>query len=484
MINLKTVFFAICVIWSFPLAAQQTPPNQRVQKMSGCPTLQECMSILEMIAPSKYQGVMYGDEREIAINLLRFGEAAKQELLKRARAHRSGVQNLASVILKEWKNWSPSDIPALSEVLRKHNNGWLAGPLGEIGTHEAITVLVEDLENGTMGQTDGTLVGLGDKVLPYLLPLFESDDQHNKRRYGATILISRMGERAAPIAPTWVGLALDEKQPIKTRLAALRAISAMYGYARKTSEKLLSLLNDANTQIGVEARATLRSLKHPVTLEDAALGCQPMASEFERYPSSTDCVREIALYGEAAQRVGDKLLPFLQSKNGVERSTAITTLGFAGYKPAIPAIEIALNDVDWRVVYAAIRSLGWLGAKQSIAKLEAATAHWLPEAGELAQKVIRALRSAEGVYPRAESFSGGFHEQGEPFFIDNFALGVSSGCTSGKWRWKNEIFSMDVGYMQNKSLSFHDGSLAGTDNGEWGGELYWLSGGGGKNKLL
>jgi HEAT repeat protein len=91
---------------------------------------------------------------------------------------------------------------------------------------------------------------------------------------------------------------------------------------------------------------------------------------------------------------GRELLPFLDSENGAERSYAVTTIGWIGYEPAIPQVEDAMNSADWRIVYAAIRTLGWLGDTSVISVLDRiASDHWLPEVRAEAQQVARVLSS-------------------------------------------------------------------------------------------
>ena len=46
--------------------------------------------------------------------------------------------------------------------------GWVARPLGQIATPEAIEVLIEDLPRGEENQTDFVLSHLGARAIPYL----------------------------------------------------------------------------------------------------------------------------------------------------------------------------------------------------------------------------------------------------------------------------------------------------------------------------
>ncbi len=87
----------------------------------------------------------------------------------------SGWRNVAGAILSEWHSWTPSDVPKLREALQKRHGGWVAKPLGEIGSPEAIQALVEDLRHGSTKQTNNALAELGAKAAPFLAPLLEGD---------------------------------------------------------------------------------------------------------------------------------------------------------------------------------------------------------------------------------------------------------------------------------------------------------------------
>jgi hypothetical protein len=58
----------------------------------------------------------------------------------------------------------------------------------------------------------------------------------------------------------------------------------------------------------------------------------------------------------------------------------VTTLGVIGYTAAIPRLRGALRDLDWRVVYAAAKSLGQLRAIEATGDLERIyDTYWLPQ---------------------------------------------------------------------------------------------------------
>ena len=168
--------------------------------------MSECLARLDAVGFPAAGGIQVGDEQEITDNLQHFGDAAKQELLRRAGDADavSAGRNLAGAILRYWGDWRPSDVPALSISLRLEHGGWTAWPLVEIGTRDAIQALVDDLVViGPSSQTGGALKKLGARALPYLVPLLE-DERHALQ---VNTVIHGMGAKALDEAANWFALA-------------------------------------------------------------------------------------------------------------------------------------------------------------------------------------------------------------------------------------------------------------------------------------
>lgn len=459
-----------------PLSAIKVPRG-----LDNCPSLQACLKILDRVVPAYDDGE--GSNGDVLANKLRrFGDPAKHELLKRATGDHPGWRNVAGAILSEWRSWTPSDVPELREALRKDPGGWVARPLGEIGTPDAIQALVDDLPNGSESQTGFALSDLGARAIPYLLPVLKSDENAES----AAHVIRDMGATAIPFANRWAALAADPQKPVKERIGALRGIAAIGDKARPACGGLHGLLSDSNPGLRKQADFTLNAVHDPVVAGEVAESCRPGAAPFDPFAMGAfACLQDVASYGDGGRQVGGELLPFLSSKNGAERSYAVTALGSIGYGPAIPQIENALNSGDWRVVYAAIQSLGWLGDTAAIPDMKRiASDHWLSEVRKKAAQVAAALSSLKGGASRPLRL-GSAESDTAPFMIDHEVLGKAPSCASDRWRWKGTSFRIPARSEDRaSSLRFRDGELVRTNHGEWGGQLAWLPGAGQSVTLL
>jgi HEAT repeat protein len=468
------VLLAAC---AFDVAAEG-----RADGLKGCLALPECMALLDAVAPKSDRGPSFGDEREIADNLRRFGGAAKQELLRRAVGDHPGWRDLAGDILRYWGGWSPSDVPALRAALQLRHGGSIAWPLGETETPEAIQALVDDLVViGPSSQTGGALERLGAPVLPYLLPLLEDE----RKVYYASVVIRGIGVEALESAEPWLALAESSAYPKGQRLAALRGLAAMGDPIQRYSERLHALRTDSDADIRDQALKTLIAIHDPSVAAVVAEKCNPSAAVLEAVPlHSVKCLWDVAEFGSNGRSAGPNLMRFLQSKNGAELATAIGVLGYIGYDDAIPAIRNSLRWHDWRVVQASIHSLGWLGATEAVSDIQqVAASYWLPSVGRQAEAVLDTLKSAQPKTTRPARF---LMSENVPF--GSYTYGERSlaaeQCPSRRWQWQGHPFSepQSTG-ARGTRLTLDNGTLVGTDKGEWGGELEWM-GKDGQTRLL
>jgi hypothetical protein len=299
-----------------------------VLELKECSDLPACLTSLDAFVPSLSRGQASGLGDTIAHSLRRFGEVAKQELLRRAASPDPGWPNLAGDILSYWGGWSPSDVPALRAALRFQHGGWIARPLAGIRTPEAIEALVEDLAViGAESQTGWAIVRTGHEVLPYLLPVLADDN----RAHEAARIIGRMGKEALAVAPDWGVMAANPGIPKDGRLAALRGLAAMREVAGQQGKNLRAALADPDADIRAQAFKTLVTIGDPSVVMTVAENCKPSGKAFYGIPfESRQCLITVAAFEEHARTAGSHLVEFLASPNGEEVAIAVTALGAEG----------------------------------------------------------------------------------------------------------------------------------------------------------
>jgi HEAT repeat protein len=470
-------FLAIVLLLAAKGAGAITVPKG----LETCAPLSACLTLLDKVVPEQDDGE--GSNSDVlARDLRRFGESAKKELLRRAVGDHPGWRNVAGAILAYWGTWTVDDVPALRAALLKDHGGWVAKPLGQIGSPDAIHALVEDLSdaNDIENQTGFALSKLGAKAIPELVPLLKNDE---KSRLAAQV-IAEMKPLPIAYAATWVVVSLDQRKPLAERVAALRGIAALGPAAEQATIGLHVLLTDSDPEIKKQANVTLTALRDPVVVEPLAKDCQPHAGRFDFLAlDSVQCLSEIADFGPAGSAAGQSLMPFLASENQAERAYGILTLGYIDYSPAVGVIDEALDSKDWRVVYAAIWGVGWLGDQNAVAKLDKlASTYWLAELRDDAAHVASALRSTKRRLDRGPwNVEDRGMRMNPTFLITDGVRGRQESCPENLWQWQEEKFKI----QQSRGANAHTlrlsnggvtGELVGTDHGEWGGDLTWIPG--------
>ncbi len=344
---------------------------------------------------------MLGDDRdlarehasELAARLQMFGERAKQVLLRRAGTpftpNNYERVEAADYVLAKWQDWSESDIPALTKIIRQNYDSQLGWALAKIGTPAAIRALIgTDDTIGDFGSpnpaTTEAIKSLGDSALPYLFEALNA-----KIWIFTQQIIQEMPENAARAAPSWLALATDVQQPTSVRVAALRALGGLGKSGVAMHDSIAALRGDANPDVRCETFHALREMGEAGSASELVEFCLAMANAFttSRWDANRpayelnkllweNCLKEIAWLGDDALPYGEQIAgKFLGSPNGTDRADGASALGYIGYKPAIPRLIVLLDDPDWRVVYASARALRWLQADAAMPACNASPQH-------------------------------------------------------------------------------------------------------------
>ena len=464
------------------LLSAETIYAHRGKGLDGCPALADCLAVLDKRSKDS-ASVFDQNERAIAAYLSRFGEPAKLELLRRATGSDPGWARFAQEILSSWLDFLPTDIAVLDAALQSDSGGWAAIPLARIGTPKALQLLADNLDRTPMtSEISSAFRVAGAKAAPYLLRNLEDD-----KRVGSTsYVLNDMRTVFAGMAPSWVAVAADRAAAPRTRLAALRALYVLGGDAHDQGPVLRPLLEDTDRDI---ARATAQALEMmgdiaalPAMAQDCVLA-KPAPDDFLSNDEETGCLDAVAAYGSAALPVAPAIATrFLDSKNGGERARGAMTLGFIGYRPAIPKLIALLNDDDWRVAFGAARALGWLEVADAVPGLtHLARHHWLPQVREAARDALAALRPNGAPLPKP--ISARWREYQRPFAamsVNALLVPDAAPCRSGHWRYGNLRFAEPRHSIESVRLprrGRHPAvDIVGVDDGEFGGGLYWRLG--------
>ena len=232
-------------------------------------------------------------------------------------------------------------------------------------------------------------------------------------------------------------------------------------------------------------------------------------------------LRDIAELGTNAYNIGPEVVGFLDDIDMDMKLFAARTLGYIGYKPAIPKLIELLNEThDVQLNFVTVESLGMLKAQKAIKPLKrVAKKHWYPPVKEAAKTAIKHIKSGKdyGVKHAYFNFAMNFigfkrfeldsceettlkpvsEPEGQKLYaesdqekLDSLAYdsvilsygagdaeqqlnedpdGIIEVNSNNMVEYRDEIVE-----IPQMALRVKDGWLAGSDRGEWGGELVYI----------
>ena len=142
-------------------------------------------------------------------------------------------------------------------------------------------------------------------------------------------------------------------------------------------------------------------------VENALIGIHSMSSGdifAKRISEQRDefVLRDLAEVGAAGRSAGPTVTPLLEEASE-RRVWAATTLGFIGYREAIPALVRTLEQpVDPLLAWASANALARLDAREASEALAlVADTHWYPPVRDAAKDALRVIQAGGGVPPPA-----------------------------------------------------------------------------------
>ncbi len=507
------------------LAAAPSAAGARQSGHPGCDTADACLQQLHQASGDK-RGIGPDDEALVE-RLLSFGPDIVPALVDTLADPNTSAAELAGYALRETKHLDRRFLPQIEAGLDR-GLGWLAPALcrmdGDDVAREALARFVVS-ESAPHNQEAYALKLCGHRAIAPILEAARcsvscAPDLHQN----LASVLADMDEVRAEAAPGLLAIARDATVAPDTARGALQMLGALGADARRTEPELLQL------------RADRPALAAAIDGALVATGSRAIASIFtKKLTANPDylTLRDLAETGPAGADAGPVVVKLLDSDNWQLRIAAARTLGFIGYAGAAePLIRLLDEPTDVRLNWVAAESLGRLQSDAAIPALRiTADAHWYPPVRRAAAMAIQHIH-------QRKAYESRFHPDNFPFeFFDFEHLGRDQASCSkplleekpeskrlklytstAPEKLENLAFETDVvdyrsaakpeptagdkdrvieltpdtivehhtatRQVPSLALRVDGGWLAGSNRGEWGGELAFIADGGVADVLL
>jgi HEAT repeats len=498
---------------SVPVTSQSQSASKTSEQpaVETCATLEACIARLRDIARSR-KGESFGGmgraEGEVA-ERLRTMPGVVDAVMPLLADPEIGVAHMASYVLSDVDTIDARYLPQIKAGLDR-DLGWLAPALARIGTDEAAReavarFLVSDSAPGN--QEAFALALFGTRAIPFIVAAARCEggcktgDDHRNLGH----VLGELNAAGAQAVPGLLEVIDDPSTSDDIDRGALGMIGDVGEHARPWQDAIAALAKNRPALVHAIDRVL-------VEIHSDRAG-EIMSQRLRDEPSVFE-LREIAALGKYGRSAVPAVLELLHDEDPGLRLGAVRALGAIGDVSVAPALSTALQDpADVRVNRAAAIALGSIRANGQTTALErAAKDHWHPAVRSAANDALRTLRE-----PSSSDREDGMRPAG---FFDDFGsaaldcdkpaaaiadepkklLGnrdskrlstleyttsiVSYGPPEDAKPNKSGVIAMTTDTMirherttlqtPNAALRVDGGWLAGSDRGEWGGELVWL----------
>lgn len=490
-------------------ADMPVPEARAERRPETCVDMTACIIRLRAIAAARrgdrYGGI--GSQEDMLASRLQAMPGVAEAMVPLLSDRDLGVAQLAAYVLRDVKQIDPKHLRAIRAGLDR-NLGWLAPALARIGTDEAAAEAVKRLlaQNDTGNQEGHAVVLFGNQAIPHIVAAARCRDGCNNpdtHRFLASML-HEMVVDAKLIVPELLAICEDPSVPDSTARGTLEMIGALKERALPWQDSVDALAKK-RPAIGQDVEEVLIAIHgdRAVTL---------LVERLRRNPDEI-LLRHIGALGDRGRSAAPYIEPLLKHVNPDLREMAAVALGHVGDEKNIPALLVALDDpADVRLNLQAAEALGRMRAVSAKPSLERASkTHWHPWVRDAAKSALLWIPRPrlEGAPDRRTLF--GFERRREidcerpvaefielPVRVKSSerrgpeqlaklqytATTISYGPPQGTKSDADGVVVVAQGTMvrhekpvtRTPQVAFRtgDGWFAGSDRGEWGGELMWL----------
>lgn len=496
-------------------------------KPDECPSAQACIAKIYQVidrsaSPGQYPS---NPEQAIILKLLALGDDAMPLIVQLLENDDALVARVGAVALSQANSIDPKYLAKIIKGLEK-DVSWLAPALANVGTLEAAEFAVKQylmVNSSPHNQEAVALQLFGRKAFPAILKAinceFGCDDD---TYYLLGNAMAEMEDDRAEAAQLLIRIVEDKTRAESVRLGALQMIGFLDTSGLVVEANLLTL-RETTPQFADVANQALIGIK---SKHAGQIYADILTKEFDQAK-----LRDVAGLGKAGYDAGEIITRQLNGKDLATTVLAARTLGFIEYTPAAQRLTPFLTaQANAQLSWVAAESLGRMKAEAAIPALKsAAKSHWYPPVREAAKKAIEHIETSKTYQSEYHKNNFGFEFFGYEAFglkaCENITLAKTAEPKDRKLYDSNAAQELaglaypsvilsygakdeaqqkaadpdgiivvndknmvehrqEVKQVPSLALRVDGGWLAGSNRGEWGGELVYVADNGKSTQLL
>jgi len=487
------------------------------QDQTFCNSVKDCIKELKIHAESFREDYSHLNraQSDFINHVVKFGEPLVDKLVPLLENPDENIATMAAAILRDVERIDKKYLPQIIKGLER-GIGWLPPALGRINSQKAAEEAVKRFlvsESAPHNQGAYSVKLFGVKALPYILKAASCEYGCNKNtHYLLAEIFVDMGDEVKTKASKPLIEIVNEKNTSDELSKKILSMFRRIGFSGIVIEEDLLKLKKEKSSLAKDIDKAL-----------VEIGSNHSGKIFAEALSdpSPSLLKDIASRGLAAHDAGSEALKLINHSNPEIRFEVVKALGAIGYEEAATELVTFLWDpFDVRVNLAAAVSLGKLKAKFVVKQLEkVANGHWYPPVKKAAKDAIKKINNTQkkpkikqkavflNYFEKVESCKKiTLRSIEEP--SDSKLYKSKSPEELKELVFKTKIFgNIDSDEMEqiakamvkrktplvkvtpdniieirtpikdapNVALRVSEGWLAGSDHGEWGGDLVFIS---------
>lgn len=479
-----------------------------------CDTIEQCIEKIPYLDDRNYGwGTV---DNKVKERLVSFDSKALKQLAELSGQSNVNRRTVAGNIISEMVDLEESDFEVIRQVILNnvaaHPQGYGGSAyraLARIGGQRATRFLVSELKraDSASGPLSNAFYLIGSPALPYLtegLTCNKGCEGIGYSNYTNVFTGFKEHLKLTDDNEAWqlLNLAKDKNNHKHASKAAI--LSLGYITSNKDIAKQVYLLGEKQPFFAEVALTTLIEMKSHWAAGLLVDKISAAAIKNDAYTISLS-LRDLAKMGHKGAKVGDRLVPYLQSDSWETRIHVALALGYIGHHASVNDLHtLSQNKQDWQQVYAGVKALTMLGDISSIPHIKTvAENHWFTPLRQFAQQSLAILQSAKTTKVNPEKFD--FFDYTDIRLKDHECKGDSYKkfdesvsvkmyrdesnnnldayqyrdplCATNDFDGAGEDFcNKDVSMFTPNLVAQYKGDwLSGTNRGEWGGELLLFS---------